>query len=99
MKLKILLVISMVALVSNNVAADGRATYKETCSMCHQDGNLGAPKFGNKAAWANRINKGIDALLASAISGKGAMPPRGTCSWCSDTDLRAAIEYMTSKSM
>ena len=58
----------------------------------------GAPKFGDKAAWEPRIAQGIDAMLSTAINGKGAMPPRGTCMDCSDADLKAAIEYMISNS-
>jgi cytochrome c5 len=37
-------------------------------------------------------------LLHSAINGKNAMPPRGTCATCSDDELKAAIEYMVSQS-
>ena len=40
---------------------------------------------------------GIDTLVESVTNGKGAMPPRGTCTDCSDNDLRAAVEYMVSK--
>ena len=57
-----------------------------------------APKVGDKEAWAPRIATGKDALLASAIKGKNAMPPKGTCMECSDDDLAAVIDYMTSKS-
>ncbi|SFV78002.1 Cytochrome c5 [hydrothermal vent metagenome] len=54
----------------------------------------GAPKFGNKADWASRLKRGIDDLVKVAISGKGAMPPKGTCATCSADELRAAIEHM-----
>jgi len=72
----------------------GAATYQKVCNACHGTGAAGAPKLGDKAAWASRAERGIDALLETAIQGKGAMPPRGTCATCSDEDLRAVIQYM-----
>ena len=62
--------------------------------MCHGAGVAGAPKLGDKAAWAPRLSAGLDALYASAVKGKGAMPPRGGAAQASDADLRAAVEYM-----
>ena len=58
-------------------AARGKATYDTVCTACHGAGVAGAPKFGDKAAWAPRIKQGKDALHASALKGKGAMPPKG----------------------
>jgi cytochrome c5 len=75
-------------------SADGQATYKRVCFACHDFGAAGAPKLAEKEKWAPRIAKGIDTLLASVKSGLNAMPPRGTCSTCSDAELRAAVEYM-----
>jgi cytochrome c5 len=54
----------------------------------------GAPKFGDKAAWAPRAQLGVAALTASAIKGKGAMPPKGGLANASEADIRAAVEYM-----
>lgn len=71
----------------------GEALYKQTCSVCHAAGVAGAPKFGDKAAWAPRVALGLDALTASAIKGKGAMPPKGG-STASDADIKSAIEFM-----
>ena len=62
---------------------------------CHAAGVAGAPKLGDKAAWAPRIQTGTDALYASAIKGKGAMPPKGG-SAASDADIHAAVDYMVS---
>ena len=65
--------------------------------VCHAAGVAGAPKLGDKAAWAPRIAQGMPAMVQSAIKGKGAMPPKGGSS-ASDADLRAAVEYMVGAS-
>lgn len=74
-------------------AGAGEALYKQACLACHAAGVAGAPKFGDKAAWAPRIKAGVDAMTASVIKGKGAMPPKGG-SGAADADIRAAVEYM-----
>ena len=83
---------------SGAVLADGQKTYQASCQSCHASGAAGAPKLGDKEAWAPRIATGVDAMLAVAIKGKGAMPPRGACAACTDDDLKASIEYMVSQS-
>ncbi len=82
----------MAALVTAGpvAAADGKAVYDKTCAACHK---VMPPKLGDKAAWAPRIKQGADALTASAIKGKGAMPPKGGSS-LPDADIKAAVEYM-----
>ena len=74
-------------------AGNGEALYKQACQVCHAAGVAGAPKLGDKAAWAARLPLGIDALYNSVANGKGAMPPRGGAQ-ASDADLRAAVEFM-----
>jgi cytochrome c5 len=54
----------------------------------------GAPKFGDKAAWAPRIAQGKNALYASALKGKAAMPPKGGNTALSDDAVKAAVDYM-----
>lgn len=71
----------------------GEVLYKQACQVCHAAGVAGAPKFGDKAAWAPRIKTGMDAMYAIATNGKNAMPPRGGTT-ASDADLRAAVDYM-----
>lgn len=68
--------------------------YKATCAACHDAGVAGAPKTGDKAAWAARIGVGLEKLAASGIKGKGAMPPKGGNASIPDADIRAAVEYM-----
>ncbi len=69
------------------------ALYTQACSVCHGAGIAGAPKLGDKAAWAPRLAQGIDGLTANAIKGKNAMPPRGG-SQGSDADIKAVVTYM-----
>jgi cytochrome c5 len=73
------------------------ALYTQTCQTCHAAGIAGAPKVGDKAAWAQRAAQGIDALTANAIKGKGAMPPKGGSS-ASDADIKAVVTYMVNAS-
>ncbi|MFP5505330.1 MAG: c-type cytochrome [Gammaproteobacteria bacterium] len=79
-------------------AADGKKVYDSACMACHATGAAGAPKTGDKAAWAPRIDQGMDTLVSHAINGIRAMPPRGACGSCSDADLKAAVEYMVGES-
>jgi len=74
--------------------ADGKKVYDTTCAVCHAAGVAGAPKFGDKAAWAPRLKPGIDALYASALKGKAAMPARGGNASLADADVKAAVDYM-----
>jgi cytochrome c5 len=73
--------------------ASGEALYKQTCFACHGTGAAGAPKFGDKAAWAPRVAKGLPTLVEHATKGFNAMPPKGGSS-ASDAEVRAAVEYM-----
>jgi cytochrome c5 len=76
------------------VAANGEALYKQACTVCHAAGVAGAPKTGDKAAWAPRIAQGLEAMTASAIKGKGAMPPKGGAMSASDAEIKAAVQYL-----
>ena len=79
-------------------APSGKAVYDANCQACHAAGVAGAPKLGDKAAWAPRIGSGAAALLASALKGKNAMPPKGGNVALPDADVKAAVEYMVSQS-
>ncbi len=72
----------------------GEKLYKQACAACHIAGVAGAPKFGDKTAWAPRIATGMDALVAAVVAGKGIMPAKGGAAGASDADLRAATQYM-----
>ena len=78
----------------------GKEVYDAACFICHAPGAAGAPRFGDAAAWATRIEKGIDALYKNSIKGYmgdfGMMPPKGGRPDFSDEDVKAAVDYMVS---
>ncbi len=73
----------------------GKSVYESSCAACHTAGVAGAPKTGDKAAWAPRLKAGKDALYAAVIKGKGAMPPKGGNPALSDADIKASVDYLT----
>ena len=77
---------------------DGKAIYEQACSMCHGAGIAGAPKFGDKAAWAPRIKQGMDVLHDHALKGftgkSGTMPAKGGRMDFSDDQVKAAVDHM-----
>ena len=75
-------------------ANQGKTIYEATCVACHAAGIAGAPKAGDKAAWAPRLKTGMDALYASSLKGKGAMPPKGGNPSLADADIKAAVDYL-----
>jgi len=72
----------------------GEQLYKTACFACHATGVANAPKFGDKAAWEPYIKTGMDAMVKVAMTGKGAMPPKGGAANASEDDIRAAVEFM-----
>ncbi|MFS2080616.1 cytochrome c5 family protein, partial [Telluria sp. Tellsp99] len=83
------------AVAGNNEA--GKALFNTACTACHTAGIAGAPKVGDKAAWAPRIAQGTNTLYEHAIKGfqgkAGVMPPKGG-STAPDADVKAAVDYM-----
>ena len=76
----------------------GEAVYNTSCMSCHNTGAAGAPKLGDAAAWAPRIAAGKDSLMANAVNGLNAMPPKGLCMDCSDEEMMAVVDYMVQNS-
>jgi len=76
----------------------GKTLYASVCAVCHGAGIAGAPKFGDKAAWAPRIAQGLDTLYDHAIKGyqgkNGVMPAKGGSS-APDDEVKAAVRYIT----
>jgi cytochrome c5 len=78
-------------------AQAGKALYTQVCQACHAAGVLGAPKFGDKEAWAPRLKDSMDTVYNYALHGKGAMPAKGGSN-ASDADVKAAVDYMVNAS-
>lgn len=72
----------------------GQETYEANCAMCHDTGAADAPMLGDADAWAPRLEAGTDALVATALEGKGAMPSQ---SGVGEDAVKAAVEYMVSQ--
>ena len=81
---------------------DGKSAFDSACSACHGTGIAGAPRVGDKAAWASRLAKGTATLEKHAIEGfqgeTGLMPAKGGRTDLSDDLVREAVEYMASQS-
>ncbi len=85
---------------ADDAAKPGDHTVAQVCSVCHDAGLMGAPQIGDSSAWSRRLKTAgsVDGLVESATRGKGNMPARGGESNLSEADLKAAVQYMLSKS-
>ena len=94
---RIALLSTLTVLAVSSYAADEAvlAKYNQSCAVCHAAGVAGAPQTGSADQWAPRLEKGMDAMVANATAGIGAMPPKGMCNDCSAEDFQALIEYMS----
>lgn len=79
------------------VVRSGEEVYKAVCTACHSIGAAGAPKTGDAAAWAPRLKTGYDALLNSALKGKGAMSAQGGGEY-SDYEIARAVVFLANQS-
>ena len=81
---------------------DGKKIYNGMCVACHGAGVAGAPRVGDKGAWAERIDKGATTLYANAINGvqgsSGVMPAKGGNPALSDDEIKAVVDYMVAQS-
>jgi cytochrome c5 len=73
---------------------EGKKIYEQHCDRCHNGSYPGAPKLGDKAAWAGLIDQGIPKLLNNTINGHKKMPARGACYQCTQAQLLEALIYM-----
>lgn len=72
--------------------------YATYCSACHSNKAIGAPVIGDKAAWEEVLEKGIEEVYTNGIDGINAMPPKGTAMSLSDDDFKKIIDYIISES-
>jgi cytochrome c5 len=94
------LAIPVAAATTAAVDLPGEEVYVQVCSVCHTAGVAGAPKSGDKAAWAPRLAQGADTLNKHAIEGyqgkAGYMPPKGGRTDLTDQSVINAVEHMVS---
>jgi cytochrome c len=83
--------------VSTESVKPGQANYEANCSSCHGNPAIGAPVFGDKAAWGKVVAKGIDKVYHNGINGVNAMPPKGGTD-LSDEKMKEVIDYMINSS-
>ena len=79
---------------SPGAGRSGKQIYDLFCFVCHATGVSEAPLLGDRENWQPRIDKGMDAMLATSLAGLNLMPPKGACADCSEDEMRAAIQYM-----
>lgn len=78
----------------------GRQVYINSCTICHQDGQMSAPLNGDGPNWYNRLkNSGLSGLYRHVINGYNSMPVKGACVTCSENDLIAATDYILNNSL
>lgn len=76
----------------------GKQVVDQVCARCHRAGVDGAPKIGDKEAWAKRSSRGLSSLTKSAINGIRKMPPHGGHPELSDIEIKRAVTYMVNRS-
>ncbi len=81
---------------ANRPLAAGAEVYKAQCAACHDAGLAGAPKLGDKGAWAGRLGQGYEGLLTSALKGKGAMGAQGGGAYRDPEIGRAVVHLVNS---
>ena len=78
---------------ANRALKSGEDVFKAQCTTCHSTGAAGAPKLADAAAWGPRILTGFEALVNSALHGKGAMPVQAGGDF-EDVEIARAVAYM-----
>ena len=84
--------------ITTSSTLSGEEVYKTVCMSCHTSGVAGAPVIGKNNEWEQRIAKGIKLLYLNAINGIGVMPAKGGATNLSDDNIKAAVDYIISKS-
>ena len=90
------LLLLLILTISAHALAEERTAqqiYNTSCATCHMSGVANAPKSHDAAAWKAK-NKSLDQFLESAKKGLNVMPPMGLCMDCTDSEMKAVIEFM-----
>lgn len=82
------------------VPKNGKQLFNDVCMTCHGPGLVGAPKAGDKTAWASAIAEGRATLYQHALHGytgkTGTMPPKGGRTDLPDALIKQGVDYMLS---
>ena len=78
--------------------SDGAEAFSLACAHCHASGLPGVPAAGVPDDWNARDTQDFAVLLERVIDGHGNMPPLGSCAWCSESELRAALSILVAGS-
>lgn len=79
---------------SKKLAADaGAQLYDVQCKVCHDNGLLNAPKYGDKVAWASALAKNKQTLYSHSAQGFNKMPAQAI-NGVSEAQVKAAVDYM-----
>lgn len=68
--------------------------FQQVCATCHARPGIGVPILGDETEWEPRRSKGLEILLRNTIDGSAGMPPLGTCSFCSEAELRRLVSFL-----
>jgi cytochrome c5 len=94
--------VTLAGATSARASMSGEQVFQAVCKTCHEPGIAGAPKVGDKAAWAGPIKKGYETLVQHALNGfqeaGKVMPPRGGNPDLSDIEVESALVYMANRS-
>lgn len=86
---------------TGKLTRDGGQVYDQSCAACHSSGIAGAPKLGDQVQWKARVAKGTQVLYVNALNGisssAGVMPAKGGNASLSDTEVKAAVDYIVAK--
>lgn len=82
------------ASVASALTAREAQIFQQICAECHTQPGIGVPVVGDETEWQARRVKGLDKLLANSVDGSLGMPPLGTCSFCTEEELRNLVAFL-----
>ena len=93
--------VSNASVSAGSLTRDGAQVFDQSCAACHSSGIAGAPKLGDQVQWKTRLAKGTAVLYVNALNGisssTGVMPAKGGNASLSDTEVKAAVDYIVAK--
>lgn len=85
------------ALADDGIQVIGKEAYDQVCARCHEEGLDGAPKTGDRDAWAGRSWLWEAVLFEHAKQGYMEMPAKGGEGALDDAAVEMAAEYMLTR--